>query len=326
MGRRRRDERHAVAAAVAWRHGGVATQVLLRTAGLTGRDIRTEVDAGRWQRLGRHTVGVLTPEPTGEGAWWWAVWESGPGAVLDGVTALQASGLTGWQDERIHVSVPCQSRAHRLPGVVLRRPRRVPPTMPVGVPRIRPEHAAVRAAQWAVSDRQAATVLAMTVQQRLVLPQRLLDAWGHVRRARRRRFLHQVLRDVCDGAQSLGELDFAALCRARGLPEPTRQRVRHGPRGRVYLDVYWEELSVHVEIDGAHHGLGLTPVDDALRQNSVALDGGVCLRIPVLGLRLYPDAFLDQVARALAGSGAPHHGAMQARRYRAPPASRRNGR
>jgi len=74
--------------------------------------------------------------------------------------------------------------------------------------------------------------------------------------------------------------------------------VRKGRGGRVYLDVAWEDIGLVVEIDGGHHSLALNPVDDALRQNEVTLSGDVVLRIPVLGLRLTPDAFMAQVARA----------------------------
>ena len=68
--------------------------------------------------------------------------------------------------------------------------------------------------------------------------------------------------------------------------------------GRVYLDVAWEDIALVVEIDGGHHGLALSPVDDALRQNEVVLGASRVLRIPVVGLRLDPAAFLDQVVRA----------------------------
>jgi len=295
----RRTRRQRIGCVVAADHDGVASRGLLRKAGLTDDDIREEIEAGRWYRLGRHTIGITQRATTGRSAWWWAVWEAGPGAVLDGVTALQAAGLTGWQEGRLFVCVPGHNRVHELEGVVLHRPRRTPPTAGAGVPRLRPEVAAIRAAEWAASDRQAATILAMTVQQRLVPGQRLLAEWEAALRSSRRELLEVVIRDICAGAQSLGELDFAALCRERGLPEPTRQVLRKGPRGRVYLDVFWEDLRVHVEIDGVQHGRGLAPVDDALRQNAVHLDGNVSLRIPVLGLRLFADRFMDQVAMAL---------------------------
>ncbi|MFN8081619.1 MAG: hypothetical protein U0Q19_18840 [Kineosporiaceae bacterium] len=74
--------------------------------------------------------------------------------------------------------------------------------------------------------------------------------------------------------------------------------MRSLPSGRVYLDVAWEDIGLVVEIDGGHHALALNPVDDALRQNEVVLGAARVLRIPVLGLRLAPDRFLRQVARA----------------------------
>jgi very-short-patch-repair endonuclease len=119
-----------------------------------------------------------------------------------------------------------------------------------------------------------------------------------VGRSPRRQLLGAVIRDVCDGAHSLGELDFARMCRSAGLPPPTRQVVRTGPGGRVYLDVAWEHIGIVVEIDGGHHALALNPVDDAFRQNEVTLDADLVLRIPVLGLRLTPERFMGQVVRA----------------------------
>ena len=161
----------------------------------------------------------------------------------------------------------------------------------------------VRAAQWAVSDRKAATLLAMVVQQRLVAPQRILEHRATVRRSRRRRFLDFAIRDVCDGAQSLDELDFAAACRRYGLPEPTRQHVRRTRAGRVYLDLWWEELRVAVEIAGAQHTQGNNAVDDALRQNEVVLDDAVVLRLPVLGFRTTEVQFIKHGTLGHIGEG-----------------------
>ena len=125
-----------------------------------------------------------------------------------------------------------------------------------------------------------------------------MAAWQRVQRSRRRALLDTVIPDICDGAHSLGELDFATMCRRAGLPPPTRQVVRTGPGRRVYLDVAWEDIGLVVEIDGGHHALALNPVDDALRQNEVTLSADMVLRIPVLGLRLTPRPFMAQVVRA----------------------------
>ena len=168
----------------------------------------------------------------------------------------------------------------------------------VGVPRVCPPVAAVRAAHWAVSDRQAALLLHMTVQQRLTTPGHLAAAQRSVRGRTRRAFVRGVVRDIAFGVESLGELDFALLCRQRGLPEPSRQVVRRGARGRIYLDVRWGCCNLVVEIDGAQHREGLNVMLDNLRQNALVLAGDRVLRIDVIGLRLEAAAFLDQVAAA----------------------------
>jgi very-short-patch-repair endonuclease len=105
--------------------------------------------------------------------------------------------------------------------------------------------------------------------------------------------------DIADGAHSLGELDFAEMCRRRGLPAPSRQVIRHGPKGSVYLDVRWDDVGLVVEIDGSQHRQGLNVSDDNLRQNAITLQGDLVLRIDLVGLRLYQDEFLDQVEEGL---------------------------
>ncbi len=235
---------------------------------------------------------------TAEAQRWRAVWESGAGAALDGVAALIAAGLTGFVSERIDVSLPHANRHHRVDGVWVTRRRTMPRTVSAGVPRVHPATAVLHAADWATSDRQAALLLCLVVQQRLVRPADLMGAWSQVARCRRRALVGAVVADLCDGVHSLGELDFARLCRGRGLPNPTRQVVRTTPQGRVYLDVAWEDISLVVEIDGGHHAAALNPIDDALRQNDLVLSGERVLRIPVIGLRVSSDRFMDQVARA----------------------------
>jgi len=234
----------------------------------------------------------------GIGRLWQAVWESGSGAVLDGVSALLASGLSGFDPERIDVAIPRNHHARRLDGVRVHRRRDLGPLRGAGIPRTTTESATIRAAQWARTDRTAVLIICLVVQQRLVRPERLLSSWLSTRGGPRRALLNAAFRDVCDGVHSLGELDFSALCRLRGIPSPTRQKVCRGAGGRIYLDAIWEDIGLVVEVDGGHHALALAPVDDALRQNDVTLSDKLVLRIPVLGLRLTPDAFLDQVARA----------------------------
>lgn len=287
--------RRALAAQLAADHGGVVHRVELAERGIDRNAIRDEIAAGRWFRAGRHTVAIDAPVLTEAARHWWAVWESGAGARLDGASALLSVGMTGFNAAVIEVTLPARNRHHPLDGVRLHRVDRPPPVRGAGIPRIAIELATIHAAEWAVSDRQAALLICLPIQQRLILPTRLQLTWRGVRRSPRRQFLTAVIADVTDGAHSLGELDFTRLARRYGLPKPSHQAVRSGPGGRVYLDVSWDEVGLVVEIDGGHHALALNPVDDALRQNDRVAAGERVLRIPVIGFRIASDRFMRQV-------------------------------
>ncbi|MDN5896650.1 MAG: hypothetical protein L0H93_21850 [Nocardioides sp.] len=58
------------------------------------------------------------------------------------------------------------------------------------------------------------------------------------------------------------------------------------------------------EIDGIQHAAE-NAIADSLRHNTIAAAGDIVLRLPVLGLRVCPDAFFDQVAQALRNAGCP---------------------
>ncbi len=282
--------------------GGVASRDALQAAGLSYVDIRTELRAGRWRCHGLQTVATHTGPLDDDARRWCAIWETGIGvAVLDGVTALQLAGLRNFVDDQVHVSVLHTASVKRLPNVRLHKViRRLPDELAASdLPRTRPEVAALRGASWATSDRQAALVLLMTVQQRLATPLQMLEVTARMPGRRRRGFVKRVLLDAADGVQSLGELDFARMCRTRGVPEPSRQVVRRGPRGRIYLDVRWEASRLVVEIDGAQHREGLNATADNLSRNAVTLTNDRVLRIDLVGLRLYEDEYLQQVRLGL---------------------------
>lgn len=267
--------------------------------------VRREVEAERWVRHGRHTVALHSGELSDTARSWRAVWEVAEQvALIDGVSALRAAGLTGFTDPLVHVSVPRNARCPRPEGVRIHRlARTAQERLGTGLPRTRVEVAALRAAHWAVSDRQAALILCLVVQQRLTTGARLVAATAGVRGRTRRGFVRQVVEDIADGAHSLGELDFARLCRAHGLPEPDRQVLRTTPAGRIYLDVRWAGSRLVVEIDGGGHRVGLAVTDDNLRQNAVVLGDDRVLRIDLIGMRLVEAEFMAQVHQGLAEDG-----------------------
>lgn len=284
---------------------GVLSRRQLYARGLSRWEVEAELRAERWRLHGRQTIAVHTGDLAGDALLWHAVLEAGARGVLDGVSALVAAGLKGFTISAVRVSVPRGARVVRIAGIDVRQTRRLRPSDRVGagIPRVWPWIAAVRGALWARTDREAATLLAMVVQQRIASAERIGLALLDVRRDRRRRFVEMVVLDLIGGAQSLGELDFAGMARRRGLPEPDRQVVRRGRDGRIYLDVVWEAFAVVVEIDGIHHAFAQNLVDDALRHNAVTLRDATVLRLPLLGLRVAADAFFAQITDALIAGG-----------------------
>lgn len=277
----------------------------LYARGWTPAQVRAELAGGRWRRTGTQTVATYTGPLSQPSMWWRAVLEVGPTAVLAGSTALQANGLQGITDDSLHVAAPKSSRPRRVSGVVVHETRRLrdEDVVATGLPRMRTAPAAVLAALWAVSDRQAALYLVAPVQQRMTTAAEVVASVSRITRHRRRQLLVAVAHDLACGAESLGELDFARLCRAAGLPEPSRQRIVRTPRGRFYLDVAWDDWRLAVEIDGAAHMEVSAWLADSWRQNEVVLSGRVVLRFPLVAVRLDPSRVVEQTRSALIRQG-----------------------
>ncbi|MCW2757598.1 MAG: hypothetical protein JWO46_1344 [Nocardioidaceae bacterium] len=301
----RRHQRRRAVAEFAAEQAGVVSRRQLYAAGVTRAEARANVTARRWRRVGSQSVCVHPGPLTLEARHWAAVFEAGPRAYLDAASALAAAGVERLEVDAIRVSVPRGVRRRRAKGLDIRQTRRFDPddVVDVGLPRSRIEVAAVRAALWARSDRQAALFLTMPVQQRLVTAEGIARAMLAVRRDRRRGFIHGVLLDLMGGIGSLGELDVVRGCRRRGLPEPGKQVVRRAAGGRFFLDFRWEEWRVVVEVDGVQHVWAEQLVGDAQRHNAIALEGDTVLRVPLLGLRVAPDEFFGQIEDALVAAG-----------------------
>lgn len=306
----RAQQRHARRrriAALARRQDGILSRRQLYAQGLSRGEVRAEIGAGRWAKLGAQCVRVA-PSADGDDRWWRALLETGSMAVLDGVSSLIASGLSGITEVPVHVVVPKSSTPRRSKGVAVHETRRHRPETVLrrGVPRTKPATAAVHAVLWAKTDAQAALFLMAAVQQRLVTVAGLAEEVDLVRWHPRRTLLRNLLADVTVGIHSMGEREFALLCKARGFPEPTRQALRVTENGRVYYDAVWEQYAdVTVEIDGAQHREVAAAVPDALKQNAAMLTGALVLRVPLIALRTNPEPFLDQLDAALRRNGWP---------------------
>lgn len=282
----------------------VSVDDLLRQ-GWTYSAIRRQIDARRWQRIGRAIIRHNGPLTVTE-RWRAALIVLGPRAVLTSFTGLQSLGLERWTRDPIHVLVPRGARVRRPAELSLRvhftdrwdelagrfRGRRDGPA-----------HAALLAASSFRLPRPGCGLLAATVQQRLLRPTDLVAALERSPRLRHRAHLTAAAHDIGLGAHALSEIDFARLCRRRGLPRPSRQSVRTLSRGRRrYLDAEWtrdDGRRVVAEVDGALHLAADRWWDDQLRQNELAISDDLVLRFPSAVVRCEEPTVADQLARAL---------------------------
>ncbi len=90
---------------LARRQDGILSRRQLYAAGLCRGEVRAEVRAGRWRPVGGQCVQVQ-PSLNGHARFWRAVLEVGPRAVLDGASALIASGLSGITEDHVQMAVP----------------------------------------------------------------------------------------------------------------------------------------------------------------------------------------------------------------------------
>lgn len=281
----------------------VVSRTQLLECGVTRDRLKNELRARRWQRVGTRAVVLHSGPPTEVQRWWCAVFNTGVHAVLAGLTAAQASGLTGYASDAVHVIVPKGSRPLEPEGVRVHQSRRydTDDIHPTGQPpRTRIARSLVDAALWSLELDRACAMLAAGVQQGLTLPEDLWSVLGRVRGYRRVRLLSAVVGDVAGGAHALSELDFARLCRKGDLPEPDRQAPRRDSRGRKrYLDAEWKRWRLAVEIDGAAHARVGNWWADMDRANEITLADRRLLRFPAVSLRLHPERVLEHVRRGL---------------------------
>ena len=303
-GTRLRQGRRARAAQAARATGGVLSRRALLGLGIDRWQIAAEIRARRWEKLGRQTVRVAAGDQQ-VGEFYRAIVEVGAQAVLDGASALLAAGLRNWEEKAVHVAVPKSATPRRCRGVVVHETRRYEASAAIAgpVPRMKPATAAVHAALWAVTDRQASAVVLQAAQQRLFKPAEFTAEVDKVKRARRRPLLRDLAQAIAGGIETLGEREFARMCRQHGLPTPDRQVRRRTDSGIWVYDNDWDAYKVTAEIDGSQHRDPAAWIPDALKQNAASIGGRVVLRIPNIALRVAPDAFFDQLNAALRAGG-----------------------
>jgi hypothetical protein len=240
------------------------------------RRVRTEI----WQQLGEHVVVLHSGPLSRRQQQWAAVLHAGPGAALAGLSALEAEGLKGLARDRVdavtrhgigrrrladaRVEVRVHESRSYAPELVL------PESAPPRVTRVR---AAVDEAAYGGSPKWAHTVLAASVQQRLVTADDLAAELAGRPWLPRQAELLRTVSDVGGGSESLPELEFLRGLREHGMPLPDRQRRVRLPAGHYVLDADYDACAVTVEINGVQHLTMAQRESDDLRRSRLAIGG-----------------------------------------------------
>jgi very-short-patch-repair endonuclease len=276
--------------------------------------VRGRVRRGLWRSVCRGIVLTCNGQMTRDQQLWAAVLASGPGALLAGATAAAEGGVRGLRTTPVQVLIPaCRMPSTKLgqmpddmAGVRVYRTTVLPPEHrhPGSPPRTATARSVIDAAAWAGSDHEARTAIVAACQQRLVMPQAMLEVLRVLPKVRRRRLMRLTLADIQGGAQALSEIDLVELCRRFQLPLPDQQVRRTDRTGRNrYLDGYWKRWRLHVEVDGAHHMDATNWAADMLRQNQIWIAGDRILRFPAFVVRERSADVAHQLRAALTAAG-----------------------
>lgn len=208
---------------------------------------------------------------------------AGSGAALSHLSALRAWGLPVPDEHPNHVSVPSRARPRAVGPVCFHRAQGLDRPGGVvercGLPTVRLEQAVVESWPFLRGDDQRAPAI-VAVQRRLTTPSRLRQALVAVPKLRERRALRALLGLLEQGCHSQLEIwgHLGVFCHP-SLPR-SRAQVPVQINGRtIYLDRFFEEELVDVELDGRkYHSSPADRERDLRRDAALAAQGIVVVR------------------------------------------------
>ncbi|MFN8106422.1 MAG: hypothetical protein U0R21_01375 [Nocardioidaceae bacterium] len=285
---------------------GLVTLRQLEQAGFSRSQVRANLSAERWTRLGHRVIATQTGELTAEQRRWLAVLHAGSGAAIAGLSALEEHGLKGWSRDEVSVVVAPNQRPRPLMGARFHRSSCIEDGKAMTrLPMQRVEVAALWFASVEKRDRTAHGLLAAVVQQRLTTPQRLATWTSRMGLLRGVEGIRAMILELSDGAQSMAEVDVTTMCKDFRLVRPKRQVRHRDASGQVrYTDAEWELPSggsLILEVDGSHHLDMSTYSDDLRRQRDLTERHVQLVRCSTWELRNEP----DQLAATLIRLGVP---------------------
>lgn len=268
------------------------------------------VRAGRWLRLSRGVFATVTGELTVDQQLWSAILTVGPHAVLAGPTAAAQCGMRIPLDRsarRTHILLPADVRDRNPPAeIIVHRTTSLPSgdINRLGLPpHTTIARSIVDAASWAATDELAYTIVAAAFQQRRVNAAEIGDTLRRMSRVHRRSLIQQAAIDAAGGVHSLPEGLLVRGLRAGRLPMPALQVLRRVGAHTYYLDGYYEDWSIHLEVDGGQHADPSTYWQDMRRQNEIWIGGDRVLRFPSFAVRYHLPQVTAQIRAALITAG-----------------------
>jgi very-short-patch-repair endonuclease len=229
-----------------------------------------------------------------------AVLDAGPRAMLAGCSALVEIGWSGTESDFVDVIVPRgqRFRARGRPRWIRAHQPRAEPTRRGHPARTSASRAAIDAAGWARSDREAMMILTSVVQQGLTTADQISRELSRQSLPTRAALIRGILVDLRGGATSSNEVAFRRECRRRGLPAPRMQTRRNGSRV-TRTDAEFQLADgrlLIVEIDGIGHLDAASWHDDIARHNDLATTtGALILRVTGWAVRSDPDPFFGML-------------------------------
>lgn len=263
--------------------------------------VRRRLARGTWQRPTRgvvvtHNGPLSTIERQAV-----IVAASPPGSALAGLTSLKLAGLTGFDAEHDYLVVPNGGRKPDLTGIEMHQSIHLDldDVLAAHWPRrTRNARSVIDAASWASNDRLARAITIASFQQRLVSTRQMREALQRRPTQRRRGLVIESILDASGGIQSLPERDFEDARRHAGLSKPIRQRPVRGKDGRYFLDAWFEDEQLAVEVHGIPH-LAVRHWDaDLFRANEIVIGGDRVLAFSSYAVRHERAVVIDQLQRA----------------------------
>ena len=269
---------------------------------------------GRWQPLYRGVYATYTGRSSRAGTLWAAVLRCGPDAVLSHHTAAELDRLADQPASAIHITIPSGQRirlvaselAGGLPPIVVHRSLRLAATRHPArrPPRTRIEETVLDLVDAAATFDEAFGWLTTACGRRLTTPWQLSASAAARGRLRWRDDLRGALEEIGDGVMSGLERRFVRdVERPHGLPRPQRQ-ARHRPGDiSAYLDNYYADQRLAVELDGLAAHPAETRWNDIHRDNRFARQGIETLRYNWADVTQRPCLVAAEIAAVLQQRG-----------------------